>query len=124
MPRQKKNLPKGALKNLEKTLLYSKQGVFYNSTPIDRRIHDESSFTTAGLTAIKQQPKNKFPTKNGLQNKNTTSKNNRKNYLNFEKLSPLTLPSLDAKTIFTKAPFIQYEQLQVDKAVSENSNGF
>ena len=46
-----KHLPKDALKKLEKTLLYSKQAVYFNQTTIDRRIHDGSGFTTTGLNA-------------------------------------------------------------------------
>ena len=46
-----KHLPKDALKNLEKTLLYSKQVIYFNQTTIDRRIHDGSGFTTTGLNA-------------------------------------------------------------------------
>ena len=42
-----------SLKKLEKTLLYSKEPVYYNSTSIDRRIYngDTSGLTTAGFTA-------------------------------------------------------------------------
>ena len=48
-----KHLPADSLKKLEKTLLYSKEPVYYNSTSIDRRIHngDISGFTTTGFTA-------------------------------------------------------------------------
>ena len=31
-------------------MLYSKEGFYYNSTGIDRRIHKGSGFTTTGLT--------------------------------------------------------------------------
>ena len=46
-----KHLPKDALKKLEKTLLYSKQAVYFNQTTIGRRIHNGSGFTTTGLNA-------------------------------------------------------------------------
>ena len=46
-----KRLPKGALKKLEKALLYNKQALYFNQTTIDRRIHDRSGFTTTGLNA-------------------------------------------------------------------------
>ena len=46
-----KRLPKGALKKLEKALLYNKQAIYFNQTTIDRRIHDRSGFTTTGLNA-------------------------------------------------------------------------
>ena len=32
-------------------MLYSKEGFYYNSTEIDRRIHNVSGFMTTGLTA-------------------------------------------------------------------------
>ena len=41
--------PKDALKKLEKTLLYSKRGVYHNEATIDRKIHGRSGFTTTGL---------------------------------------------------------------------------
>lgn len=34
------HLPKDSLKNLEKTMLYSKQSLYYNKTTIDRRVHN------------------------------------------------------------------------------------
>ena len=45
-----KHLPKDTLKKLGKTLIYSKQGAYYNETTIGRRIHDGSGFTATGLT--------------------------------------------------------------------------
>ena len=46
-----KHLPKDSLKKIEKTLLYSKQSVYFNSTSINRRIHNGTGFVTTGLTA-------------------------------------------------------------------------
>ena len=48
-----KHLPADSLKKLEKTVLYSREPVYYNSTLIDRRIYngDTSGFTTTGFTA-------------------------------------------------------------------------
>ena len=46
-----KHLPKKALKKIEKALLYSKQGVYFNVTDSDRRIHDGSNIDTTGLSA-------------------------------------------------------------------------
>ena len=46
-----KNLFSSPLKKIEKTLLHSKQSVYFNSTSIDRRIHNGTGFLTAGLTA-------------------------------------------------------------------------
>ena len=45
-----KHLPKDALKAIEKTMLYSKEPVYFNMTAIDRGIHDGSGFTTRGLS--------------------------------------------------------------------------
>ena len=46
-----KHLSKKALKKIEKTLLYSKQGVYFNAADSDRRIHDGSDIYTTGLSA-------------------------------------------------------------------------
>ena len=46
-----KHLPKDALKKLEKTLLYSKQVVYFKETTINRRIRNISGFTATGLNA-------------------------------------------------------------------------
>ena len=46
-----KHLPKKALKKIEKTLLYSRQGAYFNVTDSDRRIHDGSDIDTTGLSA-------------------------------------------------------------------------
>ena len=46
-----KYLPKDSLKNLEKTLFYSKQSVYYNSVAKDQRIHNGAGVPTTGLNA-------------------------------------------------------------------------
>ena len=46
-----KHLPKNSLKNLEQTMLYSKQSVYYNNTLIDRRIHNGAGTTNATTKA-------------------------------------------------------------------------
>ena len=46
-----KNLLKDSLKNIEKTMLYSKQSVYYNKTKIGRRIHNGYSSTTNAAKA-------------------------------------------------------------------------
>ena len=38
----------------EKTLLFSKQSVYYNSASIDRRIHNGQDVQTTGLTTTQQ----------------------------------------------------------------------
>ena len=48
-----KHLPADSLKNLEETLLYSKEPVYYHNTLMDRRIQnvDTSRFAMTGFTA-------------------------------------------------------------------------
>ena len=46
-----KHLPKDSLKKIEKTVLFSKQPVYFNKTTIDRRIHDGSEAGTSGTNA-------------------------------------------------------------------------
>ena len=46
-----KHLPKDALKKIEKTMLYSKETVYYNDVNIDRRNHNGDGLNTATLTA-------------------------------------------------------------------------
>ena len=46
-----KHLPKDSLKKIEKTLLYSKEPVYFNKTTIDRRTHDGSGAETTGSAA-------------------------------------------------------------------------
>ena len=46
-----KKLFNSPLKKIEKSLLHSKRSVYFNSTSIDRRIHNGTGFVTAGLTA-------------------------------------------------------------------------
>ena len=37
--------------NIGKKLLYSKRGIYYNSTSIDKRTQNEAGITTTGLNA-------------------------------------------------------------------------
>ena len=43
-----KHLTKDSLKKIEKTVLYSKQTVYFNKTTIDRRIKNSSRARTSG----------------------------------------------------------------------------
>ena len=45
-----KQLPKDSLKRLEKTLLHSKQPVYFNETTIDKRIYNETGANRANDT--------------------------------------------------------------------------
>ena len=46
-----KHVPKDALKKIVKTMLYSKEPVYYNDINIDRRNHNRVGLNTAALTA-------------------------------------------------------------------------
>ena len=46
-----KYLPKDTFKKLEKKLLHSNTGIYYNDVEIDRRIHNSYGITTRGLNA-------------------------------------------------------------------------
>ena len=46
-----KYLPKDALKKTEKTMLYSKEPVYYNDVGTDRRNHNGDGLNTETLTA-------------------------------------------------------------------------
>ena len=46
-----KHLPKDTFKKLEKKLLHSNTGIYYNDVEIDRRIHNNYGITTRGLNA-------------------------------------------------------------------------
>lgn len=62
-----KHLPKDSLKKLEKTVLYSKQAVYYNRTTIDKRTHNSTTLNDIKYLSINKriikfenQPKNEF----------------------------------------------------------------
>ena len=62
-----KHLPKDSLKKLEKTVLYSKQAVYYNKTTIDKRTHNSTTLNDIKYLSINKriikfenQPKNEF----------------------------------------------------------------
>ena len=151
-----KHLPADSLKKLEKTLLYSKEPVYYNSTSIDRRIHngDTSGFTMTGFTAtqlamlkknnakdlhidksiekFQERLKNEyvyriplkyftdlgkinFPIKIDFMIK-CHPKKEMKRLFESRKVhsSTAVIPAPNAK-IFTRAPFIKYKQILLEK---------
>ena len=62
-----KHLPKDSLKKLEKTMLYSKQAVYYNKTKIDRRTHNSTTLNditdlniNEKIAKLQNQLKNEF----------------------------------------------------------------
>ena len=93
-----KHLPKDALKAIEKTHLYSEH--IY-------RIH---------LRYFADVGKINFPTKTNYRIKLHLEKD-MKRLLESRKVLEvgMAIPALDAKVIFTKAPYIQYEQILLDK---------
>ena len=149
-----KHLPADSLKKLEKKMLYSKKGVSYNSTAIDRWIHNGTGFMTTGLTTAQINTlKANFAKDLNIDDRISTFQNQLKNEyvyriplrcltdlgkINFpvkidfrikchletemkrlfeskKVLASTVAPAPDAKIIFTKAPFIHYEQLLLDK---------
>ena len=150
-----KNLFSSPLKKIEKSLLHSKQSVYFNSTSIDRRIHNGTGFVTAGLTAtqiitaksnnakdlniddriskFQSQSKDEYVYRIPLKYYSDIGKINffvkidfsikchleteMKKVFESKKVlaSTASIPTTDVKIIFTKAPFIQYEQLLLNK---------
>ena len=128
---------------MEKTLLYSKRPFYFNKTTIDRRLRNGTGATRANdakdlnsderITKFQNQLKNEyvyrvplryfidlgkinFPLKIDFRIKRHLETDLKKLF-ELRKVLAATagLPSPDAKIIFTKAPFIQYEQLLLDK---------
>ena len=150
-----KHLLKDALKKIEKTMLYSKEPIYFNITTIERKILDGSGFTTTGLSntqiattkvnnaedlnvvdriskfqdQLKDEHGYRIPLKSfaDFGKINFTLKINFRIKCHLEtdmkrlfELKELlakdtAIPSPDSKIIFTKAHFIQYEQVLPDK---------
>ena len=134
------------MEKIEKTLLYSKQPVYYSSVTLDRRIHNglTTGFATTRMTAAELTTLKINNTKD-LNIDEWITKFPFKYFCNLEKINlPLKIdsrikchlekemkrlfesrkvlastasktPAPDAKIIFTKAPFVQYEQILLDK---------
>ena len=153
-----KHLLKDSMEKIEKTLLYSKQPVYYSSVTLDRRIHNglTTGFATTRMTAAELTTLKINNTKDlNIDEWITKFQDQLKNeyvyrvpfkyFCNLEKINlPLKIdsrikchlekemkrlfesrkvlastasktPAPDAKIIFTKAPFVQYEQILLDK---------
>ena len=132
-----KHLPKDSLKKLEKTVLYSKQAVYYNKTTIDKRTHNSTRLNDIKYLSINKriikfenQPKNEFvyriplryfthlgkinfPLKIDFRIKCHLETDKKKLFESKKKVA--TIGSPDVKIIFTKPPFRQYEQFLLDK---------
>ena len=130
---------------MEKNLLYSKRPVYFNKTTINRRLRNGTGATRANdakdlnsderITKFQNQLKNEyvyrvplryfidlgkinFPLKIDFRIKRHLETDLKKLFKLRKVLAAAPgLPSPDAKIIFTKAPFIQYEQLLLDKTL-------
>ena len=132
-----KHLPEKSLKKLRKTLLYSNKPVVYNKTTIDRQTYNSTTpndITDGSLgnriTLLQNQLKDDFvyrvplryfadiskitlPPKIDFKIKWDMETDMEKWFQSKKKVTVIGAP--DAKIIFTKSPFIQYEQFLLDK---------
>ena len=122
-----KYLPEKSLKKLQKTILFSNKPVVYNKAVIDRGIDNSATFADITnddrITLFRDQLKDEFVYRIPLQHFTNIGKINFPSKLDFKikcqletdmkKLFESEAP--DAKIIFTKAPFIHYEEFLLDK---------
>ena len=151
-----KHLPEDDLKSIQKTFLYSKKPVYFDSTSYDRRNFNSKDLVTTGLNAAQITEKKKqhandlniddritlfqdqiadeyvfriplrylsdigkinFPTKIDYRIKLFLETDMNKLFESRKVLASTTTaaPSADAEIIFTRASFVQYEQILLDK---------
>ena len=151
-----KHLPEDDLKSIQKTFLYSKKPVYFDSTSYDRRNFNSKDLVTTGLNAAQITEKKKqhandlniddritlfqdqiadeyvfriplrylsdigkinFPTKIDYRIKLFLETDMNKLFESGKVLPSTTtmIPSADAEIISTRAPFVQYEQILLDK---------
>ena len=132
-----KHLPKDSRKNSKKTMPYSKQSVYHNKTTIDRRTHNSNTANDISdlnindrITKFQDQLKNEyvynipiryfidlgktnFPLKIDFKIKCHLENEMEKLFESKKKVTTIAAP--DAQIIFTRSPFIQYEQFLLDK---------
>ena len=132
-----KHLPEDSLKKLEKTMLYSKHSVYYNKTTINRRTHNSNIVndktdlkSTNRITKCQDQLKNEyvyriplryftdlceinFPLKIDFRIKCHLETKMKKLFKSKKKVTTIAAPY--AQIIFTRLPFVQYEQFLLDK---------
>ena len=132
-----KHLPEDSLKKLEKTMLYSKHSVYYNKTTINRRTHNSNTANDKTdlnidnrITKFQDQLKNEyvyriplryftdlckinFPLKIDFRIKCHLETEMKKLFKSKKKVTTIAAPY--AQIIFTRLPFIQYEQFLLDK---------
>ena len=132
-----KHLPNNAFKKTEKTVLYSKQLVYFNKTMLGQRLHNSNIANditdlniNERITKFQNQLKNEFVYKVPLRYFTDIGKINFCLKIDFrikfhletdmKKLFELkkkvtATGAADAKIIFIRAPFLQYEQFLLDK---------
>ena len=125
------------LSEIEKTMLYSKQLVYFNRTTLEQRVHNSN--TTNDITDLninktikkfQNQLKNEFCLQSSLRyftdiekinfslKTNCRTKYHHENDMKelFEsKKKVTTIGASDSKTIFARVSFLQYEQVFLDK---------
>ena len=128
-----KHLLKNSLKQIEKTMLYSKKPIYFNRITLERRTHNSNTAndiadlnTNERMTKFQDQLKNEFvyriplchftylgkinfPLKIDLRIKCHLEINMKKLFESKKKVTTVGTPG--TKIIFKKAPFIQYEQI-------------
>ena len=126
-----KQLPKNSFKNIEKTMLFSKQSINFNKTSFERRTDNRNTANditdlniNERITKFQNQLKNEFVYRISLRYFSDIGKINFLLKIDFrikchietdmKKLFELkkrvtTIGGPDVKSIFTKALFIQYE---------------
>ena len=132
-----KHLPKNAFKKTEKTVLYGKQPAYFNKTMLGQRLHNSNIANditdlniNERITKFQNQLKNEFVYKVPLRYFTDIGKINFCLKIDFrikfhletdmKKLFELkkkvtATGAADAKIIFIRAPFLQYEQFLLDK---------
>ena len=156
-----KHLPEDDLKSIQKTFLYSKKPVYFDSTSYDRQNFNSKDLITTGLNAAQITEKKKqhakdlniddritlfqdqiadeyvyiiplrylsdigkinFSTKIDYRIKLFLETDMNKLFESRNILSSTTtkIPSADAEIIFTRAPFIQYKQILLEKNLRQH----
>ena len=143
-----KHLPLGSLKPLQKHLLYSKQPVYYAQTAYDRRnfnssvpkkTHATDLNLEKRISLFKNHQKNEFVYRIPLRYFSDIGKINFSTKIDYRiklfletSMNKLfesrdvhastvkTIPDADAEINFTRAPFIQYEQILLDKSFRQH----
>ena len=130
-----KHLPKDSFKKIQNTLLYDNTAVYYNKTTIDRRTYNSNTVIditdlniNERLQKLKNQLKNEyvyriplrfylgkinFPLKIDFRIKCHFKPDMKKLFESKKQVT--TVAASNVQIIFTKVPFIKYEQFLLDK---------